>query len=89
MSTFNQPGFPVTRLRRLRKTAALREMFRETSLSPADFIYPLFIVEGENVKKEISSMPAQFQLSIDNALRECEELTKPGRKLGHSFWHSE
>ena len=78
MSNFNQPGFPVTRLRRLRKTAALRGMFRETSLSPADFIYPLFIVEGENVKKEISSMPAQFQLSIDNALLDCEELTKLG-----------
>jgi porphobilinogen synthase len=54
----------------------LRDMFRETSLSPADFIYPLFIVEGDNVKKEISSMPSQFQLSIDNALHECEELTK-------------
>lgn len=53
-------------------------MFRETSLSPADFIYPLFIVEGENVKKEISSMPAQFQLSIDHALRECEEMIKLG-----------
>jgi len=76
MTNFNQPGFPVTRLRRLRKTGALRDMFRETSLSPADFIYPLFIVEGENVKKEISSMPAQFQLSVDNALRECEELTR-------------
>ena len=74
MSIFNQPGFPVTRLRRLRKTAALRDMFRETSLSTADFIYPLFIVEGENVKKEISSMPSQFQLSVDNALRECEGL---------------
>ena len=78
MSKFIQPGFPVTRLRRLRKTASLRDMFRETSLSPADFIYPLFIVEGENVKKEISSMPAQYQLSIDNALRECEELRKLG-----------
>jgi porphobilinogen synthase len=75
MNEFYQPSFPVTRLRRLRKTAALRDMFRQTSLSPADFIYPLFIVEGENVKKEISSMPAQYQLSIDNALRECEELT--------------
>lgn len=78
MNNFNQPGFPITRLRRLRKTAALRDMFRETSLSPADFIYPLFIVEGANVRKEISSMPAQFQLSIDNALRECEELTALG-----------
>src|SRR6476646_6497150 len=78
MNTFNQPGFPVTRLRRLRKTASLRDMFRETSLSPADLIYPLFIVEGDDVKKEISSMPAQYQLSIDHALRECEELVKLG-----------
>jgi porphobilinogen synthase len=78
MNSFIQPGFPVTRLRRLRKTGALRDMFRETSLSPSDFIYPLFIVEGERVKKEISSMPAQYQLSIDNALRECEEMLKLG-----------
>jgi len=53
-------------------------MFRETSLHASDFIYPLFIVEGENVKKEISSMPGQFQLSIDNVLRECDELTALG-----------
>jgi porphobilinogen synthase len=78
MSNFIQPGFPTTRLRRLRKTAALRDMFRETVLSPADFIYPLFIVEGENVRREISSMPSQSQLSIDNALRECEELINLG-----------
>jgi len=73
---FTQPGFPTTRLRRLRKTTTLRDMFRETTLSPADFIYPLFIVEGDNVKKEIASMPGQFQLSIDNALRECDDLSK-------------
>jgi porphobilinogen synthase len=78
MNNFNQPGFPVSRLRRLRKTPALRDMFRETVITPQDFIYPLFIVEGEDVKKEISSMPAQFQLSIDNVLRECEGLQKLG-----------
>ena len=78
MSKFIQPGFPTTRLRRLRKTTQLRDMFRETLLSTADFIYPLFIVEGDSVKKEISSMPAQYQLSIDNALRECEELIELG-----------
>jgi porphobilinogen synthase len=78
MTNLIQPGFPVTRLRRLRKTAELRHMFRETTLSAADFIYPLFIVEGKNIKKEISSMPAQYQLSIDNVLRECEELTRLG-----------
>jgi len=73
-----QSGFPVTRLRRLRRSAELREMFRETSLSASDFIYPLFIVEGENIRREISSMPLQFQLSIDNVLRECEELQNLG-----------
>jgi porphobilinogen synthase len=74
MSKHQQPGFPTTRLRRMRKSPVLREMFRETSLHASDFIYPLFIVEGQNVKKEISSMPGQYQMSIDNILRECEEL---------------
>ena len=79
MSTkYSQPGFPVTRLRRLRKTPALREMFSETILTKSDFIYPLFIVEGDNVKNEISSMPGQFQMSIDSVLRECEELLELG-----------
>jgi len=78
MSDFNYPNFPVSRLRRLRKTSALRDMFRETVLSKNDFVYPLFIVEGSNVKKEISSMPGQFQMSVDNVLRECEELENLG-----------
>jgi porphobilinogen synthase len=80
MTKFQQPGFPVTRLRRLRRTATLRDMFRETTLSKSDLIYPLFIVEGENVKREISSMPGQFQMSVDNVLRECEELLGLGIK---------
>jgi porphobilinogen synthase len=71
-----QPGFPTTRLRRLRKNTTLREMFRETHLHKSDFVYPLFVVEGAGVKNEISSMPGQFQMSIDNVLRECEELQK-------------
>ena len=73
-----QPGFPVTRLRRLRKNAALREMFRETHLHRSDLIYPVFVVEGDGIKKEISSMPGQFQMSIDNVIRECEELQRLG-----------
>lgn len=75
-----QPGFPTTRMRRLRKTAVLRDMFMETALRRADLIYPLFIVEGENNRNEISSMPDQFQLSVDNVLRECEELQRLGIK---------
>jgi len=78
MSNFTLPNFPVSRLRRLRRSAAIRDMFRETSLSFSDLIYPLFVVEGDNVKKDISSMPEQFQLSVDNVLRECEEFQKLG-----------
>ena len=78
MNNFNLPNFPVSRLRRLRKTSALRDMFRETILTKNDFIYPLFVAEGTNVKREISSMPDVFQLSIDNVVCECEELLKLG-----------
>jgi porphobilinogen synthase len=78
MSNFNLPNFPVSRLRRLRKTSALRDMFRETHLTKNDFIFPLFVAEGENFKREIGSMPNIFQLSIDNVLRECEELLTLG-----------
>ena len=78
MSNFNLPNFPVSRLRRLRKTTNLRDMFRETHLTKSDFIFPLFVAEGENFKREISSMPNIFQLSIDNVLRECEELLTLG-----------
>lgn len=78
MSNFSFPNFPVSRLRRLRKTSGLREMFRETILTKSDFIFPLFVAEGENFKKEISSMPDMFQMSVDNILRECEELLSLG-----------
>lgn len=78
MSNFNLPNFPVSRLRRLRKTSALRDMFRETLLTKNDFIYPLFVAEGENFKRPIGSMPDVFQMSVDNILRECEELLKLG-----------
>lgn len=80
MSSFNYPNFPVSRLRRLRKNAALRDMFRETHLTKNDFIFPLFVAEGENFKRQISSMPNIAQLSIDNILGECEELLTLGIK---------
>ncbi|CAN5587257.1 porphobilinogen synthase [soil metagenome] len=78
MSNFNYPNFPVSRLRRLRKTASLRDMFRETILTKNDFVFPLFIVEGNGIRNEISSMPNIFQLSVDGALRECEEILNLG-----------
>jgi porphobilinogen synthase len=78
MSNFNLPDFPVSRLRRLRKTTGLRDMFRETHLTKNDFIFPLFVAEGAGLKREIGSMPNIFQLSVDNILRECEELLTLG-----------
>ena len=72
------PGFPINRLRRLRSSEALREMISETTLHSSDFIYPLFIAEGKNIKNEIKSMPGIYQLSAENALKECEEALKLG-----------
>ena len=64
--------FPATRLRRLRSTAAMRSLVRETHLHPGALIYPLFICEGEGVRREVSSMPGVFNLSIDEAVKEAE-----------------
>lgn len=76
----DMPGFPLSRLRRLRRNDAIREMVSETTLHPSDFIYPIFVVEGKNVRKEISSMPGIYQISSENAVKECEESLKLGIK---------
>ena len=68
------------RFRRLRINPAIREMVRETSVAASDFIYPLFIVEGKSIKKEISSMPGVFQMSLDEILKECEIVRNLGIK---------
>ncbi len=70
--------FPIFRPRRLRKNEVLRRMIRETKLTVDDLIYPLFIVEGENIKKEVKSMPGIFQMSIDNVVKECKEIKELG-----------
>ena len=66
------------RNRILRQSAAIRELVAETSLSPNDFIVPLFIDEGENLKTEISSMPGYYRMSLDNTVKEVKELWKMG-----------
>jgi porphobilinogen synthase len=66
------------RPRRLRRTEAIRAMVRETRLTPDDFIYPLFVCEGEGVRREISSMPGCFNLSIDELVREVEGARSAG-----------
>jgi porphobilinogen synthase len=70
--------FPATRLRRLRSTAAMRSLVRETRLHPGALIYPLFVCEGEGVRREVSSMPGVFNLSIDEAVKEVEACTALG-----------
>ncbi len=64
--------FPATRLRRLRSSAAMRSLVRETHLRPGALIYPLFVCEGEGVRREVSSMPGVYNLSVDEAVREAE-----------------
>jgi porphobilinogen synthase len=65
-------------MRRLRASEALRSLVRETRLGPTQFILPLFAVPGEGVRREISSMPGNFQLSIDELVKECAEAAKLG-----------
>ncbi|QRN93356.1 porphobilinogen synthase [Archangium violaceum] len=66
-------GYPIHRPRRLRRSAALREMVRETTLAPSDFIYPLFVVEGRDIRRPISSMPGVFNLSLEHAVAEAKQ----------------
>jgi porphobilinogen synthase len=71
-------GFPTTRLRRLRQSEALRSLARETRLELADLIYPLFVCPGKNVRREIPSMPGNYQLSPDLLVEECREIAGLG-----------
>jgi len=70
--------FPIHRPRRLRKNEIIRKMVRETSVSPDDFIYPLFVTFGKGVKKEISSMPGCFQESVDEVVKTAREVYSLG-----------
>ncbi len=71
-------GYPITRLRRLRRSPQLRSMVRETGLDPGDFILPFFVRPGEGLKREISSMPGVYQMSVDVLVKECGTAQKDG-----------
>src|SRR5215475_8724865 len=71
-------AFPVNRLRRLRRTAALRSLVQETRLTPETFIYPLFVCPGTKVRKEVRSMPGVFNLSVDEAVKEARSAHELG-----------
>ncbi|MGA7712747.1 MAG: porphobilinogen synthase [Rhizomicrobium sp.] len=72
------PTFPATRMRRLRRHAWSRAMVAESTLSPADFIWPLFVIDGENKRVPITSMPGVERLSVDIAVGAAEEAAKLG-----------
>ena len=71
-------GFPQVRLRRLRRTEALRQMVRETRLEIANLIYPLFVTQGNEVRQAIEAMPGIFRFSVDKLLEEVEEVASLG-----------
>jgi porphobilinogen synthase len=71
-------AFPITRLRRLRRTGELRNLVRETRLTPDAFVYPLFVCPGEGVRKEVRSMPGVFNLSVEEAVKEALEVHSLG-----------
>jgi len=71
-------AFPDVRMRRVRRTEALRSLVRETTLDPGDLIYPLFLCPGEGVRRAVGSMPGVFNLSVDEATREAEQAASLG-----------
>ncbi len=73
-------AFPQTRMRRLRKNDIIRSMIRETKLSVDNLIFPLFVCPGQKVRNPIKSMPGNFQLSIDELVKECQKAVDTGIK---------
>jgi porphobilinogen synthase len=70
--------FPIHRPRRLRSSESMRRLVRETRLDPANFVLPLFVCPGEGIRRPISSMPPQAQMSIDVTVEECREIHSLG-----------
>src|SRR5215204_4057747 len=95
-------SFPESRPRRTRRLDSLRRMVRETTLSPDNFIYPLFVAPGKGVRNEIGSLPGQYHLSVDQLAAEGEAVAKLGipsvllfglpekkDEVGSEAWHAE
>ena len=70
--------FPIHRMRRLRACEPIRSLVRETRLHPAEFVLPLFVCPGQGIRREIGAMPGNFQMSVDEIVRECEEVRALG-----------
>ncbi len=79
----------IHRPRRLRRSEAARALVRETSLNVGDFIYPMFVTEGEGVREPIDSMPGQYRFSVDELVKECREVRQLGIGAVNLFGYSE
>src|SRR5690349_13218579 len=75
---FRQMPFPIHRMRRLRTSEPMRRLVRETRLEPSQFILPLFVCPGDGIRREISSMPCNYQMSVDEMVKECREVAALG-----------
>src|SRR3989442_14561009 len=64
--------FPIRRMRRLRRTAALRRLVQETHLVPAQLVWPLFVCHGEGVRREVTALPGVYQTSVDELVKDAE-----------------
>ena len=78
----------IYRPRRLRRSLSIRELVCETKLQPGNFIYPMFVTEGKNIRAEIDTMPGQFRLSVDEVLKECIEIFELGVPAVNLFGYS-
>ena len=75
----------MDRTRRLRQTAVMRSMVRENHVRTEELIYPLFVMEGENIVQPVESMPGICQYSVDRRVRPCESIADSGNS---DFWNS-
>ncbi len=71
-------AFPALRLRRMRRVEPLRSLVRETRVDVSDLIYPLFVTDGDNIRREVTSMPDVFQISVDRLAEEVEDVARLG-----------
>src|SRR5437879_12522387 len=71
--------FPIRRMRRLRRTAALRRLVQETHLAPAQLVWPLFVCHGDGVRREVPSLPGVYQTSVDELVKDAERARRPVR----------
>src|SRR5262249_35080686 len=85
----SDPSFPATRMRRLRRHDWSRRLVAESTLSPADFIWPLFVIEGENRREPIASMPGVERLSVDLAVEATKEAAALGIPVVALFPHTD